>query len=179
MEIVNFYEIAAANFVIALNNNEVSTQERENIRKAIGNDVEKMIDTLNLLIVGYSEKVFSKGFPRQKAALAIKAEYKAIGLDEILSYSSFEKIIAIFFEKKEFPGKGSLDRIKEIYKNNRGCKNERVKTGVDCYCLRLLSHGGLVTSDLTFTKALMETINAYTRQQIEQSIMPSILVTEL
>ena len=47
------------------------------------------------------------------------------------------------------------------------------------YCLRLLSHMGIVTADLSFTNLVMREINAITEDRKNAAIMPQALVTEL
>ena len=45
--------------------------------------------------------------------------------------------------------------------------------------MRLLSHMGIVTADLSFTNLVMREINAITEDRKDAAIMPQALVTEL
>ena len=59
------------------------------------------------------------------------------------------------------------------------CRCQRVKDALFIYCLRLLSHMGIVTADLSFTNLVMREINAITEDRKNAAIMPQALVTEL
>ena len=72
-----------------------------------------------------------------------------------------------------------IARVKEIFEQNERCGCERVKDALFIYCLRLLSHMGVVTADLSFTNCVMREINAITEDRKNAATMPQALITEL
>ena len=56
MEIASNFEIAAANLAIALQTDTVSAEQRSGLRTAIGGDIDKLVDALNMIIVCYNKR---------------------------------------------------------------------------------------------------------------------------
>lgn len=79
MEIASKYEIAAANLAIALQTDTVSVEQRSELRAAIGNSIDKLVDALNMIIVCYNKRMYAGEIAPEKAAKCVKAEYAAIG----------------------------------------------------------------------------------------------------
>ena len=179
MEIVSAYDIASANLAVALSDNVVSTEHRQAMTEAVGENLDNMIDALNTVVSAYNRMVYEGRYQAGKAPLAVKAEYREMGFNKILNYRFFDGVIKLFYDRENFPTQDSLDRIKAIFEINTECPCARVKAGVDTYCLRLLSHAGLVTQDLDFTKELLARINSYDRSLMDEAILPSAIVTEL
>ena len=65
MEITSAYEIAVANLAVALSEDAVSTEQRAEIATAVGGDVDRLIDVVNIFIVHNNSKMylFSLHFP--------------------------------------------------------------------------------------------------------------------
>lgn len=182
MEITTDYEIASANLAIALADDAVSTEQREEIAAAVGDNLDRLIEVVNTFIVSYNAKMYAGQITAATAKKTVKAEYKAIGFGKVLEYKWLENVIELFYDKEAFASETHaerLARIKEIYESNRACVNERIRIGVDAYVLRLLNGFGLVTEDLEFTKKVMAVINGYTVEQRESAILPPAIVTEL
>lgn len=179
MQIVTSYEIASANFALALESDTVSTEQRTEIRAAIGDSLDNLIDAVNMLLVAYNRKYYAGRITAAKAIQTIKAEYKACKFNELLEYGYIERLVEIFYKREDFPNANTVQDIKAIYEKNLKCPQDRIRAGVDSYCLRLLSHCGAVTTDLHFTQELMNSLNCYTREQMDESILPACLVTEL
>ena len=59
MEIASKYEIAAANLAIALQTDTVSVEQRSELRAAIGNSIDKLVDALNMIIVCYNKRMYA------------------------------------------------------------------------------------------------------------------------
>lgn len=182
MEIASKYEIAAANLAIALQTDTVSVEQRSELQTAVGGNLDKLVDCLNMIIVCYNRRMYDGEITPEKAAKSVKAEYTAIGLPKVLSYDYFAPAVGLFFERKgaaalETPEK--LARIKEIFTQNERCNCQRVRDALHIYCLRLMSHMGIVTADLAFTRDVMQEINAITEERKGAAIMPQALITEL
>ena len=77
MEIASKYEIAAANLAIALQTDTVSVEQRSELRAAIGNSIDKLVDALNMIIVCYNKRMYAGEIAPEKAAKCVKAEYAA------------------------------------------------------------------------------------------------------
>lgn len=182
MEITSNYQIAVANLAIALSEDTVSTEQREEIAKAVGNDIDRLIDVTNAYIVNANAKMYAGKLTAAKAKSYIKAEYKAIGFGNVLDYKYLEKPFEVFYDRKAFAAASAaeqLKKVKEVYERNQTCPNERIKCGVDSYALRLLYNFGLITEDIGFAKEIMETINGYSTEQKELAILPPAIITEL
>lgn len=72
-----------------------------------------------------------------------------------------------------------VSRQSLTFDQNGRCSCGRIKDAMNIYCLRLLSHMGVVTADLSFTNCVMREINAITESRKNAAIMPQALVTEL
>lgn len=182
MEIASIYEIASANLAIALQTDTVSSEQRLELQTAIGNDIDKLIDCLNMIIVSYNRRMYSGEIAADKAAKSVKAEYAAIGLSKVVSYDYFAPAVELFFDRKSMTTLSSIERIeriKEISAQNERCSCQRVRDALHIYCLRLMSHMGIVTVDLAFTRDVMQEINAITEERKAAAIMPQALITEL
>lgn len=182
MEIASKYEIAAANLAIALQTDTVSVEQRSELQSAVGDDLDKLVDCLNMIIVCYNRRMYDGEITPEKAAKSVKAEYTAIGLSKVLSYDYFAPAVRLFFERKGAAALGTpekLARIKEIFAQNERCNCQRVRDALHIYCLRLMSHTGIVTVDLAFTRDVMQEINAITEERKGAAIMPQALITEL
>lgn len=182
LEIASMYEIASANLAIALQTDTVSSEQRLELQTAIGNDIDKLIDCLNMIIVCYNRRMYSGEIAADKAAKSVKAEYAAIGLSKVVSYDFFAPAVELFFDRKSMTTLSAiekLDRIKEISAQNERCSCQRVRDALHIYCLRLMSHMGIVTVDLAFTRDVMQEINAITEERKNVAIMPQALITEL
>ena len=162
MEIASKYEIVAANLAIALQTDTVSVEQRSELRAAIGSSIDKLVDALNMIIVCYNKRMYAGEIAPEKAAKCVKAEYAAIGLSNVVAYDYFSAAVGAFF-----------------FEQNERCGCQRVKDALFIYCLRLLSHMGIVTADLSFTNLVMREINAITEDRKNAAIMPQALVTEL
>lgn len=181
MEIASNYEIAIANLACALASDTVSEEHRVAI-KASATSVERIIGTLNLFIVSYSNKLLQNSISTEKAAKSVSAEYRACGLSELLNYSVFKPAVEMFFQNKA----GSLTDIaakiaavSEISAAASECTEERVRDAMQIYVLRLLNNFGLVTYDIPLTRKIMESINTITEERKERAIMPPVLLSEL
>ncbi len=181
LEIASKYEIAAANLAIALQTDTVSVEQRSELRAAIGSSIDKLVDALNMIIVCYNKRMYAGEIAPEKAAKCVKAEYAAIGLSTwshtIISprrsaRSCRKTLMALSTDEK-------LAWVKTIFEQNERCGCQRVKDALFIYCLRLLSHMGIVTADLSFTNLVMREINAITEDRKNAAIMPQALVTEL
>lgn len=86
MEIASNFEIAAANLAIALQTDTVSAEQRSELRTAIGGDIDKLIDALNMIIVCYNKRMYADEITPEKAARCVKAEYAAVGLSNVIAY---------------------------------------------------------------------------------------------
>lgn len=182
MEIASKYEIAAANLAIALQTDTVSAEQRSELRAAIGGSIDKLVDALNMIIVCYNRKMYGGEITPEKAARCVKAEYAAIGLSEVLAYDYFSSAVELFFARKSLMALSTdekLAQVKAIFDRNERCGCGRVKDALFIYCLRLLSHMGIVTADLSFTNLVMREINAITEERKSTAAMPQALVTEL
>lgn len=182
MEITSAYEIAVANLAVALSEDAVSTEQRAEIATAVGGDVDRLIDVVNIFIVHNNSKMYEGKITAAKAKSTVKAEYNAIGLGEVMKYYFLEKPIEVFYDRDTFSKSApteKVERIKEIFKRNLSCPNDRIRVGVDSYALRLLYHFGLIAEDLEFTKKLMIQINSYSTDHKEAAILPPAIVTEL
>lgn len=182
MEIASNFEIAAANLAIALQTDTVSTEQRSELRTAIGGDIDKLVDALNMIIVCYNKRMYADEITPEKAARCVKAEYAAIGFSNVIAYDFFAAAIDLFFARKSLTALSTdekIARVKEIFEQNERCGCERVKDALFIYCLRLLSHMGVVTADLSFTNCVMREINAITEDRKNAATMPQALITEL
>lgn len=182
MEIVNTYDIASANLAIALETDSVSTEQREAVRTAVGEDIDLMMDALNAVIVSYNAKVYTGKISNEKAEKFVKAEYKAIGFTDMLDYKYLNAPISLFYSRGEFVSIGASEqvgRIKEMWQANQDCPVARVQDAVAIYTLRLLSHLGLITTDLEFTRTVMGVINDLDEARKTAAILPPAIVTEL
>lgn len=182
MEIASNYEIAAANLAIALQTDTVSVEQRSELRAAIGSSIDKLVDALNMIIVCYNKRMYGGEITPEKAARCVKAEYAAIGLSDVVAYSHFAAAIEMFFARKSLMAltpDEKIARVKAIFDQNERCSCGRIKDAMSIYCLRLLSHMGVVTADLSFTNCVMREINAITENRKNAAIMPQALVTEL
>lgn len=178
MQIMSNVDIESANLVLAIANGTVSTEHREQIKDMVGNDVVKLISVLNVFVVNYYKKVRSGNTTIEKAEKTIKAEYKAIGLNEVIPYSCFEQSICFFFERNaftDFEEKEKVDRIRELYESNRICESTPVKVGVDLLCLKLLVSFDLIPSDLEFSETLLDTVNSYTEEEKANALLPQAM----
>ena len=182
MDIVSNYEIAIANLVVAMKGGVVTAELREKLTEAIGDDIELEMDALNAVIVCNLSKAYEGEVTFDKAMKTVKAEYKSLGFNKLLSYEFLEKPITLFFQMKQLgemkPDDG-LNAIKEIYAKNKNCPVEPVKDAIDALVLRLLSHYGAVTEDISFTQEVMSTINGFTEERKNAAVLPSVLVTEM
>ena len=190
MEIASKYEIAAANLAIALQTDTVSVEQRSELRAAIGNSIDKLVDALNMIIVCYNKRMYAGEIAPEKAAKCVKAEYAAIGLSRcnlasvhsLVAYDYFSATVGAFFTRKTLMVLSTDEKlawVKTIFEQNERCGCQRVKDALFIYCLRLLSHMGIVTADLSFTNLVMREINAITEDRKNAAIMPQALVTEL
>lgn len=182
MEIASNYEIAAANLAIALQTDTVSSEQRTQLQEAVGSDLDKLVDCLNMIIVCYNRRMYDSEISPDRAAKSVKAEYNAIGFGRVLSYDFFMAAVDLFFARKAMSAldaQEKIARVKEIFSQNGRCQCQRVKDALDIYCLRLLSHMGIVTADLAFTRDVMQEINAITEERKGAAIMPQALITEL
>ena len=188
MEIASKYEIAAANLAIALQTDTVSVEQRSELRAAcgctaaIGGSIDKLVDALNMIIVCYNKRMYAGEIAPEKAAKCVKAEYAAIGLSNVVSYDYFSAAVGAFFTRKTLMALSTDEKlawVKTIFEQNERCGCQRVKDALFIYCLRLLSHMGIVTADLSFTNLVMREINAITEDRKNAAIMPQALVTEL
>lgn len=182
MEIASKYEIAAANLAIALQTDTVSVEQRGELRAAIGNSIDKLVDALNMIIVCYNKRMYAGEIAPEKAAKCVKAEYAAIGLSNVVAYDYFSATVGAFFTRKTLMALSTDEKlawVKTIFEQNERCGCQRVKDALFIYCLRLLSHMGIVTADLSFTNLVMREINAITEDRKNAAIMPQALVTEL
>ena len=165
MEIASKYEIAAANLAIALQTDTVSVEQRSELRAAIGSSIDKLVDALNMIIVCYNKRMYAGEIAPEKAAKCVKAEYAG-------AFFTRKTLMALSTDEK-------LAWVKTIFEQNERCGCQRVKDALFIYCLRLLSHMGIVTADLSFTNLVMREINAITEDRKNAAIMPQALVTEL
>lgn len=182
MEIVNEYEIASANLALALQNDAVSTEHREAIRTAVDGDLDKMMDAMNTVIVAMNAKVYGGTMTPERAKKTVAAEFKAMGFEWIVEYKYLQNAVNLFYDRAEVlkePGEKQVERIRAMWDQNQNCPVERVRDGVSTYSLRLLSHLGIVTVDLDFTKSVMDEINGYDEGRKEKAILPPAIVTEL
>ena len=181
MEIASKYEIAAANLAIALQTDTVSVEQRSELRAVIGSS-DKLVDALNMIIVCYNKRMYAGEIAPEKAAKCVKAEYAAIGLSNVVAYDYFSAAVGAFFTRKTLMALSTDEKlawVKTIFEQNERCGCQRVKDALFIYCLRLLSHMGIVTADLSFTNLVMREINAITEDRKNAAIMPQALVTEL
>lgn len=182
LEIASKYEIAAANLAIALQTDTVSVEQRSELRAAIGSSIDKLVDALNMIIVCYNKRMYAGEIAPEKAAKCVKAEYAAIGLSNVVAYDYFSAAVGAFFTRKTLIALSTDEKlawVKTIFEQNERCGCQRVKDALFIYCLRLLSHMGIVTADLSFTNLVMREINAITEDRKNAAIMPQALVTEL
>lgn len=182
MEIASKYEIAAANLALALQTDTVSAEQRIALREAVGNQIDMLVNTLNMLIVSYNRRMYCGEITPERAEKCVEAEYKAIGLSDVVSYTWFAAAVNTFFVRKamlEMTPEKKIAQVKEIFSRNERCDCQCVKDAMNIYCLRLMSHMGIVTVDLAFTSAVMREINAITEDRKSSAIMPNALITEL
>lgn len=86
MEIVSAYDIASANLAVALSDNVVSTEHRQAMTEAVGENLDNMIDALNTVVSAYNRMVYEGRYQAEKAPLAVKAEYREMGFNKIVNY---------------------------------------------------------------------------------------------
>lgn len=182
MEIASNYDIAVANLIVAMENNEVSTEQRNAVVEVVGHDLDLMMGALNAIVVAYNAKMYSGAIAAKKAKLYVKSEYNTIGFGEILDYSYLEAAISLFYDRKALrvgQPEDQLKAVKDIYAKNADCPNKRVKDAIASYCLRLLSHFNLVTQDMELTKRIMADINSMSEEDKNAAILPPAIVTEM
>lgn len=182
MEICNAYEIAAANLALALERDVVSAEERQAVKEAVGESLDLTMDVLNMLIVSGNAKLCTGKLTAEKAKKLTKAEYKAMGLDAVLQYEQVEPAINLFFERAAFAATDAAAQtgsIAEIYNAGKSCPVERVRDALCIYCLRLLSHFGLVTYDMAFTREVLSDINGMDENRRAEAILPPAIISEL
>ena len=100
----------------------------------------------------------------------------------MVAYDYFSATVGAFFTRKTLMALSTDEKlawVKTIFEQNERCGCQRVKDALFIYCLRLLSHMGIVTADLSFTNLVMREINAITEDRKNAAIMPQALVTEL
>lgn len=130
----------------------------------------------------YNKRMYAGEIAPEKAAKCVKAEYAAIGLSNVVAYDYFSAAVGAFFTRKTLMALSTDEKlawVKTIFEQNERCGCQRVKDALFIYCLRLLSHMGIVTADLSFTNLVMREINAITEDRKNAAIMPQALVTEL
>ena len=114
--------------------------------------------------------------------LIVGQNFVAIGLSNVVAYDYFSATVGAFFTRKTLMVLSTDEKlawVKTIFEQNERCGCQRVKDALFIYCLRLLSHMGIVTADLSFTNLVMREINAITEDRKNAAIMPQALVTEL
>lgn len=178
MQIMSNVEIESAALVLAIANGTVSTENREQIKAMVGDDAIKLVNILNIFVVNYYKKVRSGKTTIDRAKKTIKAEYRAIGLDEVIPYSCFEESVCFFFERNTFADledSGKIDRIRELYQSNRNCESIPVKTGIDLLCLKLLASFDLIPANLEFSEIILETVTSYTTEEKANALLPQVM----
>ena len=183
MAIVTDYEIASANLFVALSRDSVSTEQREQIAAAVGDDLDLMIQTFNAIIVSYNKKAYDGTITFDKAEKFVKAEYKAIGFDKILSYTYFDRVVHLFYtlkrERDHFDFDNVLTIVREMVNRNDKCPVQPVKDSIYVFALRIMSAFDLVGKDLEFTEALMKKINEMSEERKETAAFPHAILTEI
>jgi hypothetical protein len=180
MQILNEYDKAITNYILAMADGTV-TQEIRDAVSATVEDLDTAMTAANEMIQCVNGKLYDKALTPDEALELAQAEYKQLGLERELKVEFLTPALTILFRKAEFVQKSKAQRaeqIADVFRANRDCPVERVRNGINIFCLRMLHVTGTVTSDMAFTRQLMEEINKLDDRAKTDAIVPYAIFTE-
>jgi hypothetical protein len=133
------------------------------------------------MILWVNSELHNQALTPDEAVDLAKAEYKQLGLERELEVEFLTPALIVLFHKAEFIQKSKAQRteqIAEVFRVNRDCPVERVRNGINIFCLRMLHVTGAVTADMAFTRQLMEEINKLGDRAKTDAIVPYAIFTE-
>lgn len=170
--------VAKLNYVIALYDNNLTIEIRDNLKQYI-NNLEGAMEIFGEMITVFKQAILDHKIDTPEAVHFIATEYEYLGLNNYLDYRYVGNFVVfnLYLYRPIGYNHGDLyNMMHESIEYADEASDNIVKTDVYCTMIKVIDRYNAVTVDLEFTRKVLDYYNSLSEEERKISIFPGSLV---